>query len=77
VPNIASRAARTASIALSNILAPVITKIGEEGGVVKLLKSDRGIRNGVYVFNGVLTNQALGFKFGISSKDINLLMAAF
>lgn len=77
VPNIASRAARTASIALSNILAPVITKIGEEGGVAKLLKSDTGIRNGVYIFNGVLTNQSLGFKFGISSKDINLLMAAF
>ncbi len=77
VPNIASRAARTASIALSNILAPIILKIGDQGGIMNLLKADRGIRNGVYIFNGILTNQTIGNGFGISSKDINLLMAAF
>ncbi|RLD84260.1 MAG: alanine dehydrogenase [Bacteroidetes bacterium] len=77
VPNIASRAARTASIALSNILAPILLKIGEVGGTINLFKTDRGIRNGVYIFNGILTNQTIGTKFGINSKDINLLMAAF
>jgi len=77
IPNIASRAARTASIALSNILAPILMKIGDEGGIINLLKTDRGIRNGVYIFNGILTDQTIGLKFGISSKDINLLMAAF
>jgi len=77
VPNIASRAARTASIALSNVLAPILIKIGDVGGTINLLKTDRGIRNGVYIFNGILTNQTIGIKFGINSKDINLLMAAF
>ena len=77
VPNIASRASRTASIALSNILAPILLKIGEKGGIMSLLKSDHGIRSGVYIFNGILTNQTIGQEFGISSKDINLLMAAF
>ncbi|MEN8120161.1 MAG: alanine dehydrogenase [Bacteroidota bacterium] len=77
VPNIASRAARTASIALSNVLAPILIKIGNEGGMINLLKVDRGIRNGVYIFNGILTNQTIGLEFGINSKDINLLMAAF
>ncbi len=77
VPNIASRAARTASIALSNVLIPYLLKMGEEGGIIQLLKVDRGFRNGVYVFNGILTNQQLGSRFGINAKDINLLMAAF
>jgi alanine dehydrogenase len=77
IPNISSRAARTASIALSNVLSPILIRMGEEGGIVPLLKNDPGIRNGVYVFNGILTNHNLGNKFGIHSKDINLLMAAF
>jgi alanine dehydrogenase len=77
VPNISSRAARTASIALSNVLTPILMRMSDEGGINQLLKTDQGIRNGVYVFNGILTNHALGQRFGIQSKDINLLMAAF
>jgi len=77
VPNIASRAARTASIALSNVLIPTLLRMGEEGGIIQLLKVDRGFRNGIYVFNGILTHQQLGTRFGINAKDINLLMAAF
>lgn len=77
VPNIASRAARTATIALSNILAPILLKIGEEGGTINLLKIDRGIRSGVYIFNGILTDPKTGHRFDINYKDIDLLMAAF
>jgi alanine dehydrogenase len=77
VPNISSFAARTASIALSNVLAPLLLRMGNEGGIIQLLKIDQGIRNGIYVFNGILTNHTLGQRFGIQSKDINLLMAAF
>jgi alanine dehydrogenase len=77
IPNIAARAARTASIALSNVLVPILLKMGEEGGIIQLLKKDNGIRNGVYIFNGILTNKKLGDTFGIPAKDINLLMAAF
>jgi len=77
VPNISSRAARTASIALSNILAPILMRMGEVGGVIPLLKNDQGIRQGVYAFNGILTNRQLGQRFGIQDKDINLLMTAF
>jgi len=77
VPNIAARAARTASIALSNVLVSILLQLGEEGGIIQLLKKDHGIRNGVYVFNGILTHKKLGEIFGITAKDINLLMAAF
>lgn len=77
VPNIASRVARTASIALSNVFNPLLFNIAEAGGVQKLLKEDLGFRHGVYIYNGILTNSSIGNYFGIPSKDIDLLMAAF
>lgn len=75
VPNIPSRVARTASIAMSNVFAPIIVGMGVLGGEGKHLKENIGLRHGVYVYNGILTNQTLGRRFGIPSKDIDLLMA--
>ncbi|MFN8330972.1 MAG: alanine dehydrogenase [Saprospiraceae bacterium] len=37
VPNIASKVSRTASIGMSNIIAPILKKAGEEGGIEQLL----------------------------------------
>ncbi len=76
VPNIASRVSRTASYALSTIFAPILINIGEEGGVENMLRRDPGVRNGVYIYNGTLTNQVLAEMFQLPYKDINLLMAA-
>lgn len=76
VPNIASRVSRTASYALSNVFAPVLLSIGEEGGIENMLRRDSGVRNGVYVYNGILTNKFLGETFNLPYKDIDLLMAA-
>lgn len=76
VPNIPSRVARTASLALSNIFAPVFLNIGDAGGIDNALKRDKGVRNGVYIFNGVLTNRFLGESLKIPYKDINLLIAS-
>lgn len=77
VPNITARVGRTASIALSNVFNPLMLSIADAGGVQKLLKDDRGLRHGVYIYNGILTNTRIGNYFGIPSKDIDLLMAAF
>lgn len=77
VPNIASKVPRTASMALSNLLAPVIVKIGEEGGITNILRSDHGIRNGVYLYNGISTNRYISDHFKLPHKDIELLLAAF
>lgn len=77
VPNIASRVSRTASYALSNVLSPLILKAGEEGGVENCLRIEKGVRNGVYIYNGSLTNRYLGETFNLPWKDIELLMAAF
>jgi len=77
VPNIASRVPHTASYSFSNFFAPVLLNIGEQGGIVNMLKNDPGVRQGVYIFNGTLTNQFIGESFQLPSQDIELLMAAF
>lgn len=75
--NLPSRVARTASIALSNIFTPLLQSLADSGGVTHLLKYNQGLRNGAYLFNGMLTNETLGQKFGIISKDLDLLISAF
>ncbi len=77
VPNIASKVPRTASYAFSNFFAPILLNIGEGGGVNNLLKIDPGIRHGVYIFNGTLTNAYIGELFKIPYQDIDLLITAW
>lgn len=75
--NLPSRVARTASIALSNIFTPLLQSMADSGGITHLLKYNQGLRNGAYLYNGMLTNETLGQKFGIISKDLDLLISAF
>jgi alanine dehydrogenase len=75
--NLPSRVPKTASIALSNVFRPLIQDIADAGGITPMLKFNNGLRHGVYIYNGILTNEMLAQKFGIMSKDINLLLAAF
>lgn len=77
VPNITSRVARTTSIAISNILTPTLLEIGQSGGVNQYVKNKRGFCEGIYVFNGILTNHDIGSLLNIPVTDINLLLAAF
>lgn len=77
VPNIASRVSRTASYAWSNLFSQILLALGDEGGFESMVRKDSGVRNGVYLYNGVLTNQYLGEQFNLPFKDINLLMAMY
>lgn len=77
VPNLPSRVARTASIALSNVFLPLLLEIGETGSIEKAIKFNTGFRNGVYIFNGILTSKTIADLFSLPFQDINLLMAAF
>lgn len=77
VPNIPSRVSRTASIALSNVIGPVLLEIADSGGLISQLRYDMGLRQGVYIYNGILTSQIIGNQLGLPAQDINLLMAAF
>ena len=74
VPNIASRVSRTASYALSNIFTPILTEMGEAGGFENYLWENGGFRSGVYIFKGTLTNNVLGTRFGIKSREIDFLL---
>lgn len=75
--NLPSRVARTASIAFSNIFSPLLQNLADSGNITHLLKNDTGLRSGVYIYNGMLTNETLGQKFGVLSKDLDLLLSAF
>jgi len=77
VPNIASRVPRTASTALSNIFGPMLLSMGEVGGFENLIKSDLGVRHGVYLYNGTVTSAILGEAFKLPHKDLDILLAAF
>lgn len=77
VPNVPAIVARTASIALSNILIPIIIAIGEIGGIDNYIKSSNGFRKGVYIYNGILTNSTLAEKFNLPYKDLDLLLAVY
>ena len=77
VPNIASRVPRTASTALSNIFGPMLLSMGEVGGFEDLIKTDLGVRHGVYLYNGTVTSPILGEAFKLPYKDLDILLAAF
>lgn len=76
VPNVLSRVARTATIAYSNVFLPLLEEVARQGGFAKALKADAGLRNGVYIYNGILTKNVLADRFGLISRDIDLLLAA-
>ncbi len=76
VPNIASKVSRTASIAISNIITPLLLKAGDTGSVENLLFNNHGLRNGVYTYKGFLTNEYLGKRFGLKSTDLDLLLTS-
>ncbi|MCB0735982.1 MAG: alanine dehydrogenase [Bacteroidetes bacterium] len=76
VPNIPSRVARTATYALSNIFSQFLLNVGNHGGVKDYLWDNEYVRDSVYLYRGMLTNEFLGEKFGMKYKDINLLVAS-
>jgi alanine dehydrogenase len=77
VPNIASRVAQTASMALSNIFSPMMLEMAEQGGLNSMMRSHEGLRNGVYTYNGSVTNEYLAKTFDLPFKDLNLILAAW
>lgn len=74
VPNIPSRYPKTASISISNIFTPYLLKLGEEGGLENSLRFDKGLRNGLYMYHGILTSKSVGEWFDLQYSDINFLI---
>ncbi|MDA1209872.1 MAG: alanine dehydrogenase [Bacteroidetes bacterium] len=74
VPNISARYPRTASLAISNILAPFLMNIGNHGGIDQSIRFNYGLRSGTYMYKGILTNRTISNWFDLTSRDINLLI---
>jgi len=77
VPNLSSRVARTASMALSNIFIPFIMQMGESGGFQAMTKSDYGFHSGFYMYGGKLVNSYVARYFNLPSNDIGLFLSAY
>jgi len=76
VPNIASGVSRTASRAISNVLMPIMQQCADMGGVEGVILSKSGIRNGVYIYKGCVTNAPIAKRFNMKYTDLDLLLAA-
>ncbi len=76
VPNIASKVSRTASIAISNILTPLLLKAGHSLSIEHLIYHNYGLRHGVYMYKGCLTNEYLSNRFGMKYTSLDLLLPA-
>lgn len=76
VPNIASRVAHTASIALSNVFTPFLLKTGTVGGIEEMIFAKQWFTKGVYSYKGSLTNLPIAQRFNLRYKDLGLLIAA-
>lgn len=75
--NLSSRVSRTASIALSNIFTPILLELGQQVDIHSLIKQNRTIANGTYIYKGILTNREIGERFSLPYNDIGLLLSAF
>lgn len=74
VPNIPSRYSKTASLSISNIFTPYLIQIAEDGGIESALRCNKGLKNGVYMYHGILTHKAIGEWFNLPDSDINLIV---
>ncbi len=74
VPNIPAKYPRTSSLSISNIFTPYLLKIAEDGGIENSLRFDRGLKNGLYFYHGILTNKSVAEWFGLNYSDINLII---
>ena len=74
VPNIPARYSRTSSVSLSNIFTPYLLQISEAGGLENAIRQDNGLKNGLYLYHGVITNKSISNWFNLDSSDLNLLI---
>ena len=74
VPNIPSRYSKTASLSISNIITPYLLQVAEDGGIESAIRCNHGLKHGVYLYHGLLTNKSIGEWFNLPESDINLIV---
>lgn len=74
VPNIPSRYSKSASLSISNIITPFLLQIADDGGIESAIRCNNGLKHGIYIYHGILTNKAIGEWFNLNYSDINLIV---
>ena len=74
VPNITAKFSKTASLAISNIISPYLLDLSENGSIDDAVSYDSTIRSGIYMYKGILVNEAIANWFNLNFKDINLIV---
>lgn len=72
VPNITSRYSRTASMALSNIVTPLLLEYTDSGDLDGTVHCESIIKSGIYSYKGLVTNRNVAEWFNLDYKDIHL-----
>ncbi len=75
VPNIPSAVARTASFALTNTLLPFLMKLTRHETITEILWNSHSLRKGTYTFKGYVTQKSVAEITGLSSREIDMLLA--
>lgn len=75
--SVGSAVARTASMALSNLLVPLLMALNDATMIYGHIKSDDRLRNAVYLFGGKLTHKELSIRLGLPCYDMALFMSMF
>ncbi|MBK7094966.1 MAG: alanine dehydrogenase [Saprospiraceae bacterium] len=76
VPNIPSKVSKTASMAFSNILTPLLLRTAMSNTFESFLYENPGFLNGVYTYKGNLTNQFLANHFEMKFTSLDLLLTS-
>lgn len=77
VPNIASMVPTTSSEVFSNALLPILAELTTVKYSGSIINKNDALKAGTYIYNGILTSETLGKKFGLSYSDINLIATVF
>lgn len=59
---------------MSNIITPYLIQIAEMGGIETTIRRNKGLKNGVYLYHGIVTNKSIAEWFDIKYRDINLIV---
>jgi len=74
VPNMPARVPKTASMAISNLLVPILVRIADGADTGTLMAENEELQHGVYCFSGILTNQTVASYVGLVAKDLQILL---
>lgn len=72
--DITTLAPHTATIVISDIITPIISRIANNGGLHNTIKNDSGFAKGIAMVSGITTSRQVAQLYGTEHCDINLII---